>query len=75
MKNMFSLVSQYINWSSLSLSTPRMRKTSESCMVSAAHPMVKREAEAEAVQIQLLLLHNESSHYHRPASCAVIGDI
>ena len=31
-KNKFSLVSTYI--------TPRMRKTSNSCMVSAAHPLV-----------------------------------
>ena len=30
-----------ISWSCLSLPTPRMRKTSESCMVSAAHPLVK----------------------------------
>ena len=42
MKNMFSLVSTYISWSSLNLPTPRMRKTNESCMVSAAHPLVKR---------------------------------
>ena len=39
-KNMFSLVSTYINWSSLSLPTPRMRKTNDSCMISAAHPLV-----------------------------------
>ena len=41
MKNTFSLVSTYINWSSL-LPTPRARKANESCMVSAAHPLVKR---------------------------------
>ena len=41
MKNTFSLVSRYINWSSLSLPTPRMRKANDSCMVSAAHPLVK----------------------------------
>ena len=41
---MFSLVSTYISWSSLSLPTPRMRKTSESCMVSAAHPLVTRRS-------------------------------
>ena len=41
MKNMFSLVSTYINWSSLSLPTARMRKSNDSCMVSAAHPLVK----------------------------------
>ena len=40
MKNMFSLFSTYINWSSLSLQTPRMRKANDSCMVSAAHPLV-----------------------------------
>ena len=44
MKNTFSLVSTYINWSSLSLSTPRMRKANDSCMVSAAHPLVKRRS-------------------------------
>ena len=44
MKNTFSLVSTYIDWSSLSLPTPRMRKTSNSCMVSAAHPLVKRHS-------------------------------
>ena len=33
-------VSSYINWSSLSLRTPRMMKTSDSCMVSAAQPLV-----------------------------------
>ena len=44
MKNMFSLVSTYISWSSLSLPTPRMRKTSDSCMVSAAHPLVTRRS-------------------------------
>ena len=42
MKNTFSLMSTYISWSSLSLPTPRMRKTSDSCMVSAAHPLVKQ---------------------------------
>ena len=41
MKNTFSLVSTYISWSSLSLPTPRKMKTSDSCMVSAAHPLVK----------------------------------
>ena len=40
MKNTFSLVSAYINWSSLSLPAPRMRKANESCMVSAAQPLV-----------------------------------
>ena len=44
MKNTFSLVSTYISWSSLSLPTPRMMKTSNSCMVSAAHPLVKRRS-------------------------------
>ena len=44
MKNMFSLVSTYINWSSLSLPTPRIRKANESRMVSAAHPLVKRRS-------------------------------
>ena len=44
MKNRFSLVSTYISWSSLSLPTPRMRKTSDSCMVSAAHPLVTRRS-------------------------------
>ena len=38
------LVSTYINWSSLSLSTPRMRKANESCILSAAHPLVKRDS-------------------------------
>ena len=33
-------MSTYISWSSLSLPSPRMRKTSETCMVSAAHPLV-----------------------------------
>ena len=42
MKNTFSLVSTSINWSSLSLPTPRMRKANKSCMVSAAHPLVTR---------------------------------
>ena len=42
MKNTFSLVSAYISWSFLSLPAPRMRKANESCMVSAAHPLVKR---------------------------------
>ena len=42
MKNTFSRVSTYINWSSLSLPTPRMRKTSDSCMVSTTHTLVKR---------------------------------
>ena len=41
MKNKFSLVSTYINWSSLSLPTLRMRKVKESYMVSAAHPLIK----------------------------------
>ena len=41
MKNTFSRVSTYINWSSLSLPTLRMRKANGSCMVSAAHPLVK----------------------------------
>ena len=41
MKKMFSLVSTYISWSSLSLPSPRMRKANESCMVSAAHPLIK----------------------------------
>ena len=41
-KNTFSLVSTYISWSSLSLPTPRMRKANNSCMVSAAHPLVTR---------------------------------
>ena len=40
-ENTFSLASTYISWSSLSLPTPRMRKASDSCMVSAAHPLVK----------------------------------
>lgn len=44
MKNTFSLVSTYMSWSSLSLPTLRMRKTSESCTVSAAHPPVKRHS-------------------------------
>ena len=39
---MFSLVSTYISWSSLNLPTPRMRKASNSFMVSAGHPLVKR---------------------------------
>ena len=39
---MFSLVSTYISWPFLSLPTPRMRKANDSCMVSAAHPLVKR---------------------------------
>ena len=43
MKNMFSLVSTYINCS-LSLPTPRLKKTSDSCMVSAAHPLVTRHS-------------------------------
>ena len=42
MKNRFSLVSVYISWSSLRLPTPRMRKTSDSCKVSAAHPLITR---------------------------------
>ena len=42
MKNMFYLVSTYISWSSLSLPAPKMRKTSDSCMVSAAHTLVTR---------------------------------
>ena len=41
-ENAFSLVPTYINWSSLSLPTPRMRKANKSCIVSAAHPLVKR---------------------------------
>ena len=44
MKNMFSLVSTYTNWSSRSPPTPRMRKTRDSCMVSAAHPLVTRRS-------------------------------
>ena len=44
MKNMFGLVSTYVSWSSLSLPTPRMRKASDSCMVSAAHPLVKQRS-------------------------------
>ena len=36
--------SAYINWSSLSLQTPRMRKANESCMVSAARPLVKQHS-------------------------------
>ena len=43
MKNTFSLVSTYISWSSVSPSTPRMMKTSDSCMVSAA-PLVTRRS-------------------------------
>ena len=41
---MFSLVSAYISWSSLSLPSPRIRKASDSCMVSAAHPLVKQSS-------------------------------
>ena len=37
MKNTFL---RSLSWSSLSLPTPRMRKASDSCMVSAAHPLV-----------------------------------
>ena len=44
MKNTFSLVSTYKSWSSLSLPTPRMRKTRDTCMVSAAHPLVKQRS-------------------------------
>ena len=33
-----------IMWSSLSLPTPRMRKANNSCMVSAAHPLVTRRS-------------------------------
>ena len=43
-KNTFSLVSTYISWSSLSLPTPRMRKTSDSWVISAAHPLVTRRS-------------------------------
>ena len=42
-KHVFSaLLSTYISWSSLSVPTHRMRKTSHSCMVSAVHPLVTR---------------------------------
>ena len=44
MKNIFSLVSTYISWSSLSRPTPRMRKASDSCLVSAAHPLVTQSS-------------------------------
>ena len=40
MKNTFYLVFTY-SWSSLSLPTPNIRKTSKSYMVSAAYPLVK----------------------------------
>ena len=44
MTNKFSVVSTYISWSSLSLPAPRMRKTSDSRMVSAAHTLVTRRS-------------------------------
>ena len=69
MKNTFSLVYTYLSWPSLSLPTPRMSKASESCMVSAAEAMVKT-ALLQAVQIKLLSLRNDRSHYRRPTSSA-----
>ena len=65
MENTFSLVSTYINWSSLSLPTPRVRKANKSCIVSAAHPLVKH------VQIQLLPLRNKRRDFHMPTSGGV----
>ena len=44
MKNTFSLVSSYISWSSLNLPTPTMRKTNDSCVASAAHPMIRQHS-------------------------------
>ena len=69
MKNMFSLLSTYINWSSLSLLTLRMRKANKSCIYSAAQP-TGQTVLLQAVQIQLLSLRNERRDVHRPASSA-----
>ena len=44
MKNTFSLVSTYISWSSLSLPNSTMKKANESCIVAAAHLLVKRRS-------------------------------
>ena len=62
----------YINWSSLSLPAPRVRKANNSCMVSAAHPLVKWRSH-RLFSFQLLLLRNERSHLHWPASSAWWG--
>ena len=59
MKKTFSLVSIFINWSSLSLPTP-----------SLCSPPTGKTGQLQAVQIQLLLLSNERSHYHRQDSSA-----
>ena len=45
MKNTFSLVSTYMNWSSLSLSTPRMRKiTCSDTLTIQKHPAAATES-------------------------------
>ena len=67
MKNTFSLVSTYINWSSLSLPTPRMRKASR-FLHGLCSPPTGKTALLQAVQIQLLSLRNERRDFHRQAS-------
>ena len=62
MKNMFSLVSTYISWSSLSLDKWFLR--------GLCSPPTGKPALLQAVQIQLLSLRNKRSHLHRQASSA-----
>ena len=69
----FSLVSTYISWSSLSLPTPRMRKTSHSCMVSAAHPLVTRSS-CRLFRFCSFCLWWKKSLSQADLLCTVIGD-
>ena len=69
MKNMFFLVSTYISWSSLTLPTPKMSKTSD-VLHGLCSPPTGNMALQQAVQIQLLLLRNERSHLYSPTSSA-----
>ena len=62
MKNVFSLVSTYISWSFLSLPTPWMMKTSDSCSPTGNTELL------QAGQNLLLFLCNYRSHYHSPTS-------
>ena len=66
MINMFSPVSTYISWSSLSLPTQENKQF----LHGLCSPPTGKKVLLQAVQIQLLLLHNERSNFHRPASSA-----
>ena len=62
-------MSTCINWSSLSLPTPRMRGKKQVLHGLCSSPTGKTEL-LLAVQILLLSLRNKRTHYHRPTSTA-----